>query len=156
PLCVKTPTGTAGCQLVAGARASVPVAATTCPPWTFVNTGAYGYFRTAYSREMLSAIAPDLATSFIDPERLMVVGDEWALVRAGRHARGDSLPLAAGFGKEHTNGVLEEVSPRLIFTHDYLTNASTRPRYARFVQSLFDPLYRELGINAAPGENDDT
>jgi aminopeptidase N len=155
PLCTTTPAGTAGCQVVSAAQAAVPVGAPSCPRWAFVNSGAYGYFRTAYSPEMLRAIAPDIATSFTDPERLTIVGDEWALVRAGRHSVADYLTLAAGFGKEHANGVLEEVSTRLLFIHEYLTNASTRPKYEQFLQSLFGPLYRELGIDAAPAETDD-
>ena len=42
------------------------------------------------------------------PERLSLAGDEWALVRAGRHIAADYLTLASGFANEHTNGVLEQ------------------------------------------------
>jgi aminopeptidase N len=143
-----------GCQVV-GPQATVPVEAASCPRWAFVNAGAYGYFRTAYSPGMLRAIAPDIAASFSEPERLSIVGDEWALVRAGRHSVADYLTLAAGFGREHANGVLAEVSSRLVFVREYLTSGDTRQKYERFVQSLFGPLYREVGLNASPGDDDD-
>ncbi|HEY2908084.1 MAG TPA: ERAP1-like C-terminal domain-containing protein, partial [Vicinamibacterales bacterium] len=155
PLCTKTPSGTSGCQVVGGPQATVPAGTTSCPRWAFVNAGAYGYFRAAYSPEMLRALAPDMASSFSEPERLTIVGDEWALVRAGRHSVADYLTLATGFGQEHTNGVLAEVSARLMFVHDYLTGGDSRQKYEQFVRSLFGPLYRELGINAAPGDDDD-
>ena len=139
----------------AGPQATVPVDVPACPRWAFVNAGAYGYFRTAYSPDMLRALAPDIASSFTEPERLTIVGDEWALVRAGRHSVADYLTLAGGFGREHANGVLEEVSSRLLFVRDYLTSGETRQKYERFIQSLFGPLYRELGLAAAPGDDDD-
>jgi aminopeptidase N len=155
PLCTKTPAATPGCQIAAGPQATLPVGVPACPRWTFVNAGAYGYFRTAYSPDMLRALAPDIASSFTEPERLTIVGDEWALVRAGRHSVVDYLTLAGGFGSEHANGVLDEVSSRLLFVRDYLTSGETRQKYERFIQSLFGPLYRELGLAAAPGDDDD-
>ena len=154
PLCAKTPGATVGCQVV-GPQATVPVEVASCPRWAFVNAGANGYFRTAYSPDILRAIAPDIEASFSEPERLSIVGDEWALVRAGRHSVADYLTLAAGFGREHANGVLAEVSSRLLFVRDYLTSGDTREKYQRFMQSLFGPLYRELGLNASPGDDDD-
>jgi aminopeptidase N len=155
PLCSKTPSGATGCQVIAGAQATVPVGVASCPHWSFVNTGANGYFRTAYATDTLRALAPDIASSFTEPERVTIVGDEWALVRAGRHSIADYLTLAAGFGSEHANGVLSEVSGRLLFVRDYLTTTETRPKYEQFVRSLFGPLYRELGLNAKPGDSDD-
>src|SRR4029077_18151366 len=102
------------CQIAGGPQATVPVGVTTCPRWAFVNAGAYGYFRTAYSPDMLRALAPDIASSVSETERLTIIGHEWALVRADRHSVADYLTLAAGFGGEHANGVLEEVSSRLL------------------------------------------
>jgi len=139
-----------------GPLANVPLATATCPRWAFVNTGAYGYFRTAYTPALLRAMAPDIASRFTEPERLTIIGDEWALVRAGRHSVADYLTLAAGFTKEHSSGVFEELSSRLTFIHDYLTTNATRPKYEQWVRSLVGPLYRELGINASPADDDDT
>jgi aminopeptidase N len=155
PLCVKTPGTTAHCQVADGQRATVPLDVASCPRWAFVNAGGYGYFRTEYSPEMLRALAPDIASSFTEPERLTIVADEWALVRAGRHSVADYLTLASGFGNEQANGVFGEVSSRLLFLHEYLTSADTRPKYEQFVRSLVRPLYAELGINASPGDADD-
>ena len=95
-------------------------------PWVFANAGAHGYYRTAYSPDMLRALAPRVQDVLTAPERLSLAGDEWAMVRAGRHGIGDFLTLATGFGNEHTDGVLGNVTDRLDFIHDYLTTDATR------------------------------
>jgi aminopeptidase N len=156
PLCVKTPDSTTpACHVVGARQATVLLEGPSCARWAFVNAGAYGYVRTSYSADMIRALAPDIETSLTEPERLMIVGDEWALVRAGRHSVGEYLTLASGFGREHASGILGEVSSRLIFIHDDLTDSLTQPTYERFVQSLLHPSFEELGIDAAPGDDDD-
>jgi aminopeptidase N len=156
PVCIKTShQRTASCQVVTGRAPALALGSASCEPWAFVNAGAHGYFRTAYSPAMLTAIAPDITTSLTEPERLTLIGDEWALVRAGRHSLADYLTLASGFGQERASGVFGEVGARLTFIHDYLTSDRSRPAYERFVQSLLRPLFEELTISGAVTEDDD-
>ena len=113
PICVKTPARRRrACQVVDGPtrddRRSTP---TRCVPWVFVNAGAHGLLpHRLFARRCSRAIAPDLATRLTAAERLSLVGDEWALVRAGRHTVADYLTLASGFGDERVSGVLGEVA----------------------------------------------
>ena len=58
-------------------------------------------------------MAPHVETDLTAPERLSLLDDEWALVRAGRHGAGEYLTLVSGYAKEHTSGVMEEVARRL-------------------------------------------
>jgi aminopeptidase N len=126
-----------------------------CPAWVFINAGGNGYFRTAYAPEMLRAMAPEIETALAAPERLTLVEDEWALVRAGRHAAADYLTIASGFAREQTSGVLARVTARLQFIDDYLTTAATQPKLQAFVGSLFRPSFEALGLDARPGDTDD-
>jgi aminopeptidase N len=98
PLCVKAP-GAAGvsCAVLAEPGEMLTLDGNMCSPWVFANAGAQGYYRTAYSPEALRAIAPRLQEVLNAPERLSLSGDEWALVRAGRHGVGEFLTLATGF-----------------------------------------------------------
>jgi aminopeptidase N len=125
-----------------------------CPSWVYMNAGATGYFRAAYPPSMLAALAPDLPTRFTEPERLSLVGDEWAIVRAGIHGIGDYMTLLLGLGREQSAAIVAEVSARLSFTHGYLTTEQSRPGLEGLVQSIFAPLYQDLGLDAAPGDAD--
>jgi len=155
PVCLKTPGQDAGaCQIISTASATLDTPG-SCPSWAFINRGAQGYFRTAYTPELLRAIAPDLQTHLTPPERLSLAGDEWALVRAGQHTVADFLTLATGFGHERVVGVLDKVREPLGFIHEYLATDRTRPGIERFVQTLFEPLFAELGINGTSEEQDD-
>jgi aminopeptidase N len=125
-----------------------------CAPWVFANAGAQGYYRTAYAPDLLRALAPHVATGLTAPERLSLIADEWALVRAGRHTMADYLALAAGYGGEQVKGVLAEVTRRLEFAHDYLTTTASRPQFEAFLRSLFRPLFDQTGFSAGPADSD--
>jgi aminopeptidase N len=126
-----------------------------CQPWVFINIDARGYYRTEYAPEILRAMAPHVETQFTAPERLSLLDDEWALVRAGRHSVSDYLTLASGHAREHNSGVLEEVGRRLGFVHDYLTSDATRTRFETFTHALLRPLFDEIGFTSAPSDTDD-
>ena len=155
PICVKAPgRATAACEVLTDTSATLHIAG-VCAPWVFANAGAHGYYRTAYPPEMLRAIAPRVGTDLTAPERLVLLDDEWALVRAGRHTAGDYLTLAAGYGHERSSGVLEEVARRLGVIDEDLTTAATRPRFETFARSLLRPLFDEVGFAGAAGDTDE-
>jgi aminopeptidase N/puromycin-sensitive aminopeptidase len=125
-----------------------------CHPWVFVNAGARGYFRTAYSTDILRALATNVDT-LTAPERSSLADDEWALVSAGRHSVADFLTLASGFGRERTAGVLAQITSRLEFIHNSLASDADRPRVAAWARALLRPLSLELGVSTPPGDPDD-
>ena len=155
PVCLKAPGESAPvCDVLSDVSHTFTMPG-ACGSWVFANAGAHGYYRTAYSSEVLRAIAPRVETDLTAAERLSLVDDEWALVRAGRHSVADYLTLAAGHGREHTSGVLDNVAHGLGFVRDYLTSTAMRERFTGFVRSLLRPLYDELGFTAAAGDGDD-
>jgi aminopeptidase N len=155
PVCVKVPgRPSPACDVLTDASKTLTVDG-ACAPWVFANAGAAGYYRTAYRPDMLRAIAPRVETDLSAPERLVLLDDEWALVRAGRHSAGDYLTLAAGYTREHTSGVLEEVAHRLGVIDEDLTTEATRPRFEAFTRSLLRPLFDEVGFTAAAGDHDE-
>jgi len=155
PICVKVPgRAAATCDVITEASRTLTIPG-ACVPWVFANAGAKGYYRTAYAPEMLRAIAPRVETDLTAPERLSLLDDEWALVRAGRHTAGDYLTLAAGYGREHASVVMEEVARRLGAIDEDLTTDATRSRFETFSRSLLRPLLDELGFAAGSGDTDD-
>ena len=155
PICVKAPGRAApACELMTDESLTLNIPG-ACAPWVFANAGAHGYYRTAYPPAMLRAIAPRVGTDLTAPERLVLLDDEWSLVRAGRHTAGDYLTLAAGYGREHASGVLEEVARRLAAIGEDLVTAAARSRFEAFTRSLLRPLFDEVGFASAAGDTDD-
>jgi len=156
PVCMKI-TGQQGptCEVLSNVTQTVSLPGNTCASWVFANAGAQGYYRTAYSPELLRALAPHAATALTAPERLSLVDDEWALVRTGRHSAADYLTLAAAYGREHASGVLGDVTNRLEFIGEYLTTDATRKAFQAFVRSMLRPLYDEIGFDAGAADSDD-
>ena len=155
PICVKVPgRATPTCEVMTDESRTLTIAG-ACAPWVFANAGAHGYYRTAYAPEMLRALAPRVETDLTAPERLVLLDDEWSLVRAGRHTAGDYLTLVAGYGREHASGVLEEVARRLAVIGEDLVSDALRPRFQAFTRSLLRPLLDEVGFAAGTGDTDD-
>ncbi|PYR48324.1 MAG: peptidase [Acidobacteria bacterium] len=155
PVCLKVPgRPSATCEVVTDESRTVSLDG-ACVPWVFANAGARGYYRTAYSSGLLRALAPHVETDLTASERLSLLDDEWALVRAGRHSIADYLTLVSENGREHTSGVLEEIAHRLGFVHDYLTTDATVGRFEMFTRRLLRPLFDEVAFAVAASDADD-
>jgi len=155
PVCVKAPGQSAAvCEVITDSSRAMTIPG-GCAPWVFANAGAQGYYRTAYPPSMLRALGPQAEATLSAPERLTLLSDEWALVRAGRHSASDYLELASGFGHEHTSGVLQDLRGRFDVVHEYLTTDATRPAFEAFVRTLLKPLFDEVGFSAGSGADTD-
>ena len=149
PVCSKRGSGDASCDVLALQTAPTQSLGTgeACTTATiFGNAGALGYYRTQYTPDALNALAATAEKSLTAPERVSLVGDTWALVRAGRTTIGDYLTLASGFAGEPSSGVLEDLAGGLTFAHDYLTTPANRGAYEAFVRGLFGPRFTDLGV----------
>jgi aminopeptidase N len=157
PVCVKASGRTAAaCDILSQPSQVIAVDTAGCSPWVFANAGAQGYYRTEYSPEMLRVMAARIGTDLTAPERLTLVADEWALVRASRHSAADYLTLASGYARESSSGVLNEVVTALAFVREYLTSDATRGPFEAFVRTLWRPLFNQLGFAAASSDGDDS
>ena len=55
----------------------------------YANAGDKGYYRTEYVPEQLKTIVAHAEAALTPPERIGLLGDEWALMRAGQGPVGD-------------------------------------------------------------------
>ena len=97
---MKTGSGAASCSLVT--EAAQTVRAPGCGA-AMVNADGHGYYFTEYEPAAVAALArrdPPLTA----PERISLLGDEWRIVRAGRHDIGTYLDLAAAFAERSDAG----------------------------------------------------
>ena len=156
PACIKTSasTGSSTCLVISQSGSTLDVAQ-GCVQWIFANAGAQGYYRTAYAPAILRALAPRIADALTAPERLTLIDDEWALVRAGRHSAADYLTLASAYSRESSSDVLTRVTERLAFIHEYLTTDTTRPRFEAFIRGTLRPLFAQFGFVPSPSDTDE-
>jgi puromycin-sensitive aminopeptidase len=155
PVCMKTADGGRPSCLVFSEPTQTVESGGACAPWVFANAGGKGYYRTAYPPEMLRSLARDAERSLTAPERLSLVSDEWALVRAGRHTVANYLDLASGFGREPIAGVLSAIVERFDFIGEYLAADATRAPFRSFVGKLLDPAYSAIGFDRRPADSED-
>ena len=151
PICVKTPSNQIACNVVGPAGASIALNA--CPAWVMGNAGARGYYRTVAPPEMIAAMAKDVAK--LSPnERIAVLSDEWALVRAGRRDVGTFLDLASGFTAERNRAVTSTLVGTLGTIGEEVTTEKTAPSYRAWVAQLLRPALDEVGWTSPPNEEE--
>lgn len=121
--------------------------------WVFANAGATGFYRVAYDAEGLGALTAAL-DALRPAERIALLADEWALVRAGRRDVAPFLELCAAYRAEDDYAVLDELVARLAVIEHRLVSDADRPRFQRFVAGLLAPQLAATGWDAAPGEAD--
>jgi len=155
PVCLKTPGAKEpACTVVTEPTQTIPLG-DQCVPWAFANAGGRGYYRTAYSADEIKALARDLETSLTPPERLSLLSDEWALVRAGQHSVANYMDLASGFGRERMPEVLATATARLAYIDENLATSEMRPKLHAFINTLLQPAYREVGFDRAASDNEE-
>lgn len=97
PVCARTEYGTDCTVLSTSSGELVLTSANACPGWVMPNAAGRGYYRfnlPAASLRHLAAVRDKLSPV----ERLTLVEEMQAMVRAGMLPAGEALPLLAGFG----------------------------------------------------------
>jgi puromycin-sensitive aminopeptidase len=121
--------------------------------WVTANAGATGFYRVDYdaaSRAALAGHLPALAPA----ERIGLLSDEWALVRAGARDVGAVADLLLAFAGEQDHAVLDEVVGRLALLEHRLVSDEDRKRLRTLVAAIFRPALAAVGWDPSPGEAD--
>jgi puromycin-sensitive aminopeptidase len=122
--------------------------------WVLGNVSARGFYRTAYSSELLRRIVAALP-ELKPEERMALVSDQWALVRSGAVKIEDFLHLLAGLHLEEDHVVLDEVVGRLSYLEHRAVAEPDRPAFHLWVRSLFVGVGADLGWQPRPDEEDE-
>ncbi len=117
------------------------------------NSGGTGFYRVAMDRTGLADLRAHLP-ALAPPERIQILSDEWALVRAGVRDIGDFLDLCAAFQGESDHAVLDELVARLWSIEHRLVADRDRPALQRLVGTLFRPQLEATGWDPAAAEPD--
>jgi aminopeptidase N len=119
-----------------------------------VNPGGSGYFLTEYAPDHALALARTATSSLTPVERLRLIGDEWAMVRAGRHDVGTYLDVISTLATDTSTPVVAEIANRVGYAMSNIVAVRDRPRLAAWVRTTFGPPLAALGVSPKPNDND--
>jgi puromycin-sensitive aminopeptidase len=117
-----------------------------------VNAGGTGVYRTSFEAGQLAAIAARLG-ELTEIERAVLLGDTWALARAGERSVADVLTLASGLGFEVEPSTWTIVDQMLDFV-DRTVSDEDRPLLAARTRALLGPAFEHLGWEPRDGEDE--
>jgi aminopeptidase N/puromycin-sensitive aminopeptidase len=148
PVCFKSDSGQE-CQVLTPDDTTLKAPA---GKFFFANAGGNGYYRSAYPAKVYAALVAEVETALTPSERISLIGDEWAQMRANKVSIGDYLNLVFAVKADSSSDVMDEAQGGVEAT--FVRIAATREEKAAFaawITATFAPEYAKLG---APAEND--
>jgi aminopeptidase N/puromycin-sensitive aminopeptidase len=142
PVCFKTAAGRQ-CDVLTPEKTSLKAPAGSL---FFANAGGKGYYRSAYPAKEYQELVAHVESSLRPTERISLIGDEWAQVRANKSTVGDYLNLVAAVKDDTDAPVLGTALSG--FDTIYSRVASTVPErdaLAKWLRDNFSPVYAQLG-----------
>jgi len=147
PVCFKTASGQ-DCQVLTPTETELKAPAGS----VFANAGGLGYYRSAYPASVYAALVAQVESTLTPGERISLIGDEWAQVRANKAAIGDYLDLASAVKADSGAGVVEEAINGVNEAYTQIAaSADERAGLSAWIRSTYAPAYAKLG---PPAESD--
>ena len=151
PVALKMPNGQTRYELLDRAERTIKVEGCGA---VFANADSRGYYFTDYTADTVGRIAKNPA-SLNQAERISLLGDEWWMVRAGRHDIDQYLDLAAAMASDETPAILDTIANRLDTIGDDIADATEKLRYQAWIRDHFGPVLSSLGLPGPVGDSDD-
>lgn len=122
--------------------------------WLYPNGDGSGFYRFALDDTALHALVTAIG-SLSAPERLALVGNQWALVKAGAVSIAQFFALLDGLRGESDRAVLGAVTERLGWIRTHVVTDDTEAAFERMVAAFYAEQLRELGWEPRPNESAD-
>jgi len=151
PACFKTTSGQPRCEVID--RAEQTSKASGCDN-VFANADARGYYFSEYSPDAARALGKS-AGGLKPVERLSLLGDEWWMVRAGRHDIDVFLDIAANMSGDDTPAVVDAIANRLTFAANNIVDPGQQAQFQRWIRERFAPALASLGLPGSLRDSDD-
>ena len=118
-----------------------------------VNAQGPGFYRVAYSPELLSRLKGSTLSTLDTLERYNLVDDAWNATLAGTMTGTELMAFFKEFTDERDLAVWQAITIALKGLGRVLNREEMAP-FQEFVHALVTPAYRDLGPDAVPGEDD--
>jgi aminopeptidase N/puromycin-sensitive aminopeptidase len=146
PVCIKGE-ATAACPLLSTSPGEL---AAGSQDYFFANAGGVGYYRSVYPAGMYAKLLLHVERELTPTERISLIGDEWAQVRAGKQPVGASLDLAYAVKSDPSVEVIDTslneigaIGARIAAT------PQERDALKAWVRATYKPEFDKLGMPAA-------
>jgi aminopeptidase N len=146
PVCFKTSAGQ-HCELLTPDATTLNI--TAGKPF-FANAGGKGYYRSAYPHDVYAELVAHVESALTPTERISLIGDEWAQLRANKSSAGDYLDLVAAVKADPNAAVISSALGGVDAI--YIRVAATpqeKSELAAWIRITFSPEYARLGPPAA-------
>jgi aminopeptidase N/puromycin-sensitive aminopeptidase len=141
PVCFKSSNGQE-CDVLTPAETSLPIPSGKL---FFANANGKGYYRSNYSPSDYAALLANVETALSPVERISLLGDEWAQVRANKASVGAYLNLVAAMKTDSNAAVIESATDGLssIFSR-IVSTPEEKAALSAWVRRTFAPQYAKL------------
>ncbi len=123
--------------------------------WFYPNGDGAGFYRFAMQDGAVANLVEVLPAALAPQERLDLVGNQWALVKAGRIAVAQFFAMLEGFRNETDRAVLSALTERLYWMSTNLIEEVARTAFERFVAGFYAPQLDQLGWDPRPDDSVD-
>ncbi len=114
--------------------------------WLKINIGEAGFFRTAYSKELLGKLKIPVKNKLLSArDRLGIIRDLFALAEAGVIPTTDALEFLSAYKTENNYTVWLELAVGLGRLEQILVKEKYQEKLNNLILSLFSPLVKKLG-----------
>ncbi|MGI4756709.1 MAG: M1 family metallopeptidase, partial [Janthinobacterium lividum] len=142
PVCVKGGT----CQVLTNSGSlKVPSAG------AYINADAKGFYRSSYDDASLQSVLAN-AAGLKAPERILLVGDRYALLRSGQGTVGSYLNLVSALKADPNAYVLDQSLSGYRSIRDRVATETQTEQLKAWIRQQFGPVYASLGP-VGPGES---
>ncbi len=141
PVCFKTTTGQQ-CDLLTPSTTSLKVPA---GPIFFANAGGKGYYRTAYAPASYQALLAHVESELTPPERINLIGDQWAQLRDNKTSITAYLNLAAATKADPNSDVIDASVGGVDAIYERIAETpKEKSALEAWVRSTYDAEYKQL------------
>jgi aminopeptidase N/puromycin-sensitive aminopeptidase len=118
----------------------------------FANSGGKGYYRTRYPADVYATLVARVETKLSPAERISLIGDEWAQVRANTADLGEYLDLVAAVKSDSSAEVTGNAVGGINTIFDRIASTQEeKDALGAWIEKTFAPEYAKLG---PPSAND--
>ncbi len=130
------------------------VAAGTCSEPLSINAGGVGYYRVAYDDATLALNRKNFA-ALPNPDKIVLLDDQWALVQSGAARLPSYLALAESMGSNLDARAWEQIADSLgTIEHDE-RGTSGYKAFVAYARNLIKPVADQLGWDPKPTDAPD-